>query len=121
VIAKQIYFHRGSAKVPASMETTVALVQEILREHDFRLLLRGYRDKDEPKALALRRALAVQAALVRLGVEEQRIPVVGETYPPLILGNTLPDEKSNRRVSMRVLDEFETPPPQPGATDGPVR
>ena len=106
-IEEVIYFRSSNTNIPRSEVPKVEAVANFL--HVFpntRIRIVGYSDTNGSKSrnipLTLARAAAVKAALVRLGIEESRLQVVGEGNPVPGLDPKLP---ANMCVRFEILDQ----------------
>lgn len=106
-IEEVIYFRSNSTGIPRSEMSKVEAVANFLRVFpNTRIRIVGYSDTNGSKSrnipLTLARAAAVKAALVRLGIEESRLQVVGEGNPVPGLNPKLPE---NLCVRFEILDQ----------------
>ncbi len=97
-----VYFDFSSSELPASAGDAIAMtVAELAARPDASVLLSGFHDAagsaDANAAVALKRALAVRAALVDIGVPAERVML---RKPAETLGGD--DAARARRVEIRV-------------------
>lgn len=110
-----IRFATGRTDVSGPGERQLRSAAELLgRAPDLRLEVRGHADQKGDAALNRRlaraRAVAVQRALVDLGVAPERIAITSAgTREPMLHGNDAESLAANRRVELQLL---EPPGPQ---------
>lgn len=107
-IIQRIQFDKGSAAIPSTNQPILDQIAQILAQHPeiSMLEIHGHASTDETLAadLGMRRARAVQQALVKLGVSVARLPLrtVGVDKP--VASNTTDDgRRANRRVEFVVV------------------
>ncbi len=86
-ITTRIYFEAGSAKLDSTYQETIVNIINFLKQHpQKRIKIIGHSDRTGEVAtnqqLSLRRAVAVQDALVLQGADPKRLQVVGSNSPP---------------------------------------
>lgn len=87
-IATRIYFEPGTAKLDSTHQETIVNIRDFLKQHpQKRIKIIGHSDRTGEVAtnqqLSLRRAVAVQDALVLQGADPKRLQVVGSDSPPV--------------------------------------
>jgi outer membrane protein OmpA-like peptidoglycan-associated protein len=103
-VVERVSFDEGQAAL--SNDDVLAHVAEIhARNRETRLIVRGHADPNEPEpdALAKRRAEAVAAALVQLGVAKEDLDVRSYGAKLPLTRNAVQAEQ-NRRVDFEVLE-----------------
>ncbi len=107
---RTIYFDAGSAGVSPSLRQMLIAHIEYFSGHDgLLMLLVGYADERGTPAFNLnlgrRRALAVQAIMLELGVNPRRIRILsfGEDHPVAVAGGEA-SQSRNRRVEIIYAD-----------------
>lgn len=86
-ITTRIYFEAGTAKLDSTYQETIVNLINFLKQHpQKRIKIIGHSDRTGEVAtnqqLSLRRAVAVQDALVLQGADPKRLQVVGSDSPP---------------------------------------
>ena len=86
-ITTRIYFEAGTAKLDSTYQETIVNIINFLKQHpQKRIKIIGHSDRTGEVAtnqqLSLRRAVAVQDALVLQGADPKRLQVVGSDSPP---------------------------------------
>ncbi|MFM9264288.1 OmpA family protein [Tychonema sp. BBK16] len=86
-ITTRIYFEGGSTKLDTTYQETIVNLMNFLKQHpQKRIKIIGHSDRTGEVAtnqqLSLRRAVAVQDALVLQGADPKRLQVVGSNSPP---------------------------------------
>lgn len=86
-ITTRIYFEAGTTKLDSTYQETIVNLINFLKQHpQKRIKIIGHSDRTGEVAtnqqLSLRRAVAVQDALVLQGVDPKRLQVVGSNSPP---------------------------------------
>lgn len=86
-ITTRIYFEAGSTKLDSTYQETIVNIINFLKQHpQKRIKIIGHSDRTGEVAtnqqLSLRRAVAVQDALVLQGADPKRLQVVGSDSPP---------------------------------------
>ncbi|MCM5682707.1 OmpA family protein [Schlegelella sp. S2-27] len=111
ITLQDVLFDVGEATLKPGAERTLRRVAEVLNRHpERRLLIEGYTDSTGSESynmeLSRRRAEAVEHALMRHGVQGQRIDIQpqGEAYP-VADNNTSAGRQMNRRVELLFSDE----------------
>lgn len=106
-ISKAIVFEAGSAKLKPESDEALAIIKKYLDDKSYISLLRveGHSDNsgdaEKSQQLTEQRALAVCAALVKLGVDCKRLLPVGfGASKPIADNSTAEGKAENRRISL---------------------
>jgi OOP family OmpA-OmpF porin len=104
-IEKQVLFETGSAKLKAESTEALEIIKKYLDDKSYISLLRvechtdNSSNTDESQILSEKRALAVCATLIKMGVDCKRlIPVGFGSNKPVADNNTAEGKATNRRV-----------------------
>lgn len=104
-ITTRIYFEVGSTKLDSTYQETIVNIINFLKQHpQKRIKIIGHSDRTGEVAtnqqLSIRRAVAVQDALVLQGADPKRLQVVGSNSPP-------PDVEPNQPLLLSRCVRFE--------------
>ncbi|MBS7350668.1 MAG: OmpA family protein [Comamonas sp.] len=116
----KFFFASGKADLPAQAEQALALIVEGAQEEGKQVQISGFHDASgnlaQNQALAKQRAQAVQAQLVKLGVDSKAIAL---HKPSQTLADG--DKAEARRVEVRLLDLADLDPPLPQTSANPSK
>jgi outer membrane protein OmpA-like peptidoglycan-associated protein len=107
-IIEHVFFLRGAAQIRPESRPLVEAIAATLRAHPDieRIAMIGHASSDEPSAqrLSERRAEAVRAASVALGMDPARVESHGYgSTRPLVLGTKPGELERNRRVDFQIM------------------
>lgn len=105
-IEKQVLFEAGTANLKPESTAALQIIKKYLEDKSYISLLRvechtdNSGNNDDNQTLSEKRALAICAALVKMGVDCKRLIAVGFGSTKPVADNTTPGGKAaNRRVS----------------------
>ncbi len=109
IILDSIGFNAGSMDIQMASDQQITAIVAILKQYpQIKVLVRGHADTEEANAdaqLSLMRANALGVALVKTGVEQQRIIIMGmNNKEPIDTANTEEGRKKNRRVDISITE-----------------
>jgi len=116
-------FAFGTAKLPAKAKPAIAALASTLKENPGRpVVIEGHTDSvgspEYNHALAMKRAEAVRAALVRSGVESSRITLRAEgEHNPVASNDTKAGRSENRRAEV-IIPSMEAGTTAVGSSEG---
>lgn len=109
IILDSIGFNAGSMNIQMASDQQITAIIAILKQYpQIKVLVRGHADTEEANTdaqLSLMRANALGIALVKAGVEQQRIIIMGmNNKEPIDTTNTEEGRKKNRRVDISITE-----------------
>jgi len=111
VILDQVLFETGNAKIKAESDALIAQIAGVLKEHGeiTRVEIQGHTDNKGARAtnvdLSQKRADAVKAALVALGIDGARLTAKGYGPDKPIMANLTEEGRAkNRRVEFKIVE-----------------
>ncbi|MDC0678930.1 OmpA family protein [Sorangium atrum] len=117
-ILTAVPFDKGSDVIPPRARPLIEELSRTLKSvpHLRAFEVEGHASSDESGAadLAARRAAAVRAALLQLGVTAELVTRSHGTQMPLVAGDTEEARQRNRRVALRALDVGQAQAPSRG-------
>ena len=104
-IFERVAFAANATTPAPAARPVLEVVAKVLAERpELRVRVEGHTDSTEPEALGPARAIAVRAALAKLGVDASRLEVIGRgSASPRATNATAAGREENRRVEFVVL------------------